>query len=56
MHELIIGPATPSPTWPLKMLCWSWYHGAVETNLTRNHEVADSIPGLTQWVMDPVLP
>ena len=24
-------------------------------NLTRNHEVVDSIPGLTQWVKDPTL-
>ena len=23
---------------------------------TRNHEVVSSIPGLTQWVKDPVLP
>ena len=30
--------------------------GAVETNPTRNCEVADSIPGLTQWVKDVALP
>ena len=26
------------------------------TNLTRNHEVSGSIPGLAQWVEDLVLP
>ena len=26
------------------------------TSLTRNHEVAGLIPGLTQWVEDPALP
>ena len=26
------------------------------TNLTRNHEVVGSIPGLTQWVNHPALP
>ena len=31
-------------------------HGAAEINLTRNHEVEGSIPGLTQWVKDLVLP
>ena len=31
------------------------HHGAVEMNPTRNHEVADSIPGLTQWVRDLAL-
>ena len=34
----------------------SSHHGTAETNQTGNHEVVDLIPGLTQWVKDPLLP
>ena len=47
------------PTWGWRLgICTSRLsrRGAVEANLTRNHEVSGSIPGLTPWVEDPVLP
>ena len=31
-------------------------HGTAEMNLTRIHKVEGSIPGLTQWVKDLMLP
>ena len=31
----------------------SSHHGSAEMNLTSNHEKADLIPGLAQWVNDP---
>ena len=34
----------------------SSHNGTAETNMTRNHEVAGSIPGLTQRVKDLALP
>ena len=39
-----------------KKASWSSHRGSVKTNLTSTHEDADFIPGLTQWVKDPVLP
>ena len=37
------------------MYMQSSHCGTLETNPTRNHEVADSIPGLTRWVKDAAL-
>ena len=35
---------------------WRSHFGAAETNPTNNHEVMGLIPGLAQWIEDPVLP
>ena len=39
----------------IKLYLQSSPRGAEEMNPTRNHELEGSIPGLTQWVKDPML-
>ena len=50
-------PKCPSTEeWLKKMWYRSSRCGTAEMNPTRNHEVEGSIPGLAQWVKDPVSP
>ena len=37
----------PITSTEIETVIWSSCHGTAEMNLTRNHEVAGSIPGLT---------
>ena len=40
-----------NPCWKL-LKFWTSHCGAMEMNLTRNHGVLGSVPGLDQWVKD----
>ena len=50
LPSFLLLPIKSVPIWGVSIMAqWS-------TNPTRNHEVADSTPGLAQWVKDPELP
>ena len=50
MHYVTIILVSSSKTVIKINTIWSSHRGAAEMNLTRNHEVTGSIPGLVQWV------
>ena len=51
----LVSPLVSNSVMVIKNHSWSSCRGAGERNLTRNHEVAGSMPGLAQWVEDPAL-
>ena len=51
-------PISPKRSWENALVIFLHdleFCGAEETNPIRNHEAADSIPGLAQWVKDIVV-
>ena len=57
-RSAVIGPGAFADLFGATQEGWLWssHGGAEETNLTRNHGVAGSIPDLDPWVKDPALP
>ena len=52
-----MGPCLANRDWvKSNLIMGSSRCGAAEMNLTRNHEVVGSTPGLAQWAKDLVLP